>query len=622
MIITQTLLSLLVFLTPLFFTTLTVDFYTTNKLALLIFFVPLLLVLWTFSMVRNNKFNIKSGYLTSPIILFLIASMVSTLNTSSNKIDSLTNLTGVATILSLTLLYILISNVITKKEFVSYPLIAGSSILSIIYILIFFGIIKDYWNPVGSIMILSVVLVSTIPIAVEEAFARPVAWVGTILIAVGLVLLLVALFRQGVPLILPLETSWAIAVDGLRSIKSALFGFGPGNFVNAFTQSRPLALNNSNLWNIRFNLSGSFLLQILTEIGLIGFITYLVIIFKVIRSGKKHLSNGVFISLVILFLSQLFLPGNILTIAVVFVLLGLFTSVSQTKEVTETGVILPRTFFVGSIIVLLVSYWFLFRWYQSEVYFKKSVDSANNNQAIDTYNNQIKAIDFNPYSDRNRLAYSQTNLALANAISQKTDLSDQDRKDISNLIQQSIREAKLATTLNPGKAENWENLALIYRNLVNAAQGADQWAVASYNQTIRLDPLNPGLRLDLGGLLYSLKNYDGAIQQFTIAINLKSNWANAHYNLSYAFREKGDLEAAFKEMQNTLALVDPNSNDFGKATAELEELRQQLPKKPESTQETTPETLTQPSNEAVEIEPKLELPEKEVEPEISKNPDQ
>lgn len=605
----QILLSLLVFLVPLFFTRLTAEFYTTNKLALLFFSIPLLIVLWTFSMVRNNKFNLKTGHFNLPVILFLIASILSTLNISSNKMDSLVNLTGPATIFSLTLLYILVSNVIAKKEYVSFPLITASSILSIIYMLIFFGIIEDFWNPAGSILILSVILAATLPIAVEEAFERPIAWIGTILIAVGLALSLVGLFRQGLPILLPLDVSWSVAVDGLRNIKTAVFGFGPGNFINAFTQSKPLILNDGNIWNIRFSQSGSFLLQILTELGLIGFIAYLLIIFKVVKSGKQHFSKGVFISLVILFLSQLLLPASILTIAAVFILLGLFTNVTQSKEVSEAGIILPRTFFVGSIVVLIISYWFSYRYFQSEVYFKKSIVSANNNQAIDTYNYQIKAIDLNPYSDRNRIAYSQTNLALANSLSQKKDLSDQDRTDISSLIQQSIREAKIATSLNPQKASNWENLALIYRNLVNAAQGADEWATSAYNQAIRLDPLNPGLRVDLGGLFYSLKNYDGAIQQFTIAINLKPNWANAHYNLSYAYRGKVDIERAFSEMQNTVALVEPSSNDLAKATAELEELRKLLPKKPEVKEETKPETLTQPTKDAVQIEPKLELEE-------------
>ena len=74
----------------------------------------------------------------------------------------------------------------------------------------------------------------------------------------------------------------------------------------------------------------------------------------------------------------------------------------------------------------------------------------------------------------------------------------------------------------------------IYRNIINVASGADGWTVAAYRQAITRDPNNPILRLNLGGIYYSAKNYNEASRSFADAISLKPDWANAYYNLSYA----------------------------------------------------------------------------------------
>lgn len=633
--ISLSLLSILVFLVPVFFTTLTPDFYATNKEGLLFVFVPLLLMLWALSTIKNKKITLTLNKLNLGVLLFASSFVISTLLQSANKIESLTSSTGTGVIIALILLYFTVSNLVTKKEQITYPLIAAGGLLGILFAMQYFGLnqklfpyefIKDkVWTPAGTLIGLGIVLATVLPLAIEEGLTNSknmirslFGWISTVVLSLGLVLVIIALFKDGKPVLLPYSAAWSITIDSLRNLKNAVFGIGPGHFVDSFTQSKPLELNNGDLWAVRFGASSSYLLQLLTEVGLIGFISYLLIAVNVLKAARFNYSYATFISLLILFIASIFLPTTILVLFITFVLLGLFSKKIQKNEISEQSVILPRIFTIFATLVLIVTYWFAWRWYRAETYFMQSLYAATQNKGVDTYNAQIKAIQLNPYSDRFRVSYSQTNMALAAAVAQKGNLSDQDRTDISTLIQQAIREAKLATSLDPNKASNWENLALIYRNLINATDGADQWSVASYNQAVRLDPLNPALRLNLGGVFFNLKNYDGAIQQFTLAVNLKPNWANAHYNLSAAYKEKGNFQEAFKEMQNTLALVDPNSNDFTKATEELEELRKKLPAPPKTSNEKTPETLTEPQNQPVEVKPKLELPKEEVAPEIPK----
>ena len=169
-----------------------------------------------------------------------------------------------------------------------------------------------------------------------------------------------------------------------------------------------------------------------------------------------------------------------------------------------------------------------------------------------------------------------------------------------------IREAKNAVALAPNNVFAWENLAGVYQTLMGVAQGADAWAVASLQQAIVLDPTNPTLRVSLGGLSVAQQNYEAAIQQFLLAVNLKPNYANGYYNLANAYRMMGANDRAVAALKTTLSLLTPDTTDYVKAKNELDQLEKAAAPKPVSG---TPENLTQPPSTQPIIVPPLALPE-------------
>ncbi|NIT03913.1 hypothetical protein GTO10_03190, partial [Candidatus Saccharibacteria bacterium] len=271
-------------------------------------------------------------------------------------------------------------------------------------------------------------------------------------------------------------------------------------------------------------------------------------------------------------------------------------------------------------LLVLPSFFFWGRVYVADVAFRQSLNALVQNQGTVVYNQQIRAISLNPYNPNYRRAYSQTNFALANSIAGQAELTDQDRANITQLIQQAIREAKAATVLNPTDAANWENLAQIYRNLINFAQGADQWAIAAYQQSVITGPISPRIRLNFGGLFYSLQNFESATRQFLFAVELKPDYANGYYNLAASYREREMYAEAYLAMQTCLSLIPPDSADYQKAKGELDELAALLPAPeevaPEEGEEGEP-VLTEPSPlPSPAFEPPIELPEEEAAPEI------
>jgi cytochrome c-type biogenesis protein CcmH/NrfG len=249
------------------------------------------------------------------------------------------------------------------------------------------------------------------------------------------------------------------------------------------------------------------------------------------------------------------------------------------------------------------------------------------NEAQKTYDIMREAINLNPYVDRYHATFARINLALANSIAvsaqqaaqgqEGATVSDQDRATITTLIQQSIAEAKSTVALNPLRAGNWEILGQTYRSIIPLAQGSDAFAAQSYRQAIALDPLNPNLRIALGGLYYAAGDYETAADIFQLAVSAKADHANARYNLAFALKETGNLDRAIQEMTAVLSLItDKESEDFRVAQQALSDMQAERETTAQAGQQLNP---PQGAEEPV-LEPPIELPEGSEPPEAPISP--
>ena len=624
----------LVFLIPLFFLPITANFYSFNKNFLLYLVVLLLLIVWGIKIAVEKKIKITRSPFNLLIILFALSQIVALIFASSNKVEPLVFDMSTGTILALTLLYFLIVNYSWSVGSISVAAIASATLLGLIAIFQFVGLGENLnfpdwmslklWTPAGAPLSLVSFLLVAFVLALTsflKKFNRSVSsglgyGLATVLISLGLIVTLFQILPGGenTPLILPYSNAWAIAIEAFK--QNPLWGVGPGNFVSAFNRFRPISFNQNEFWNVRFDTSSNYLLHLLTVSGVIGLITFVWLTLKILKSAKKITKNSLYLSIFISLLLLFFLPFNFLILFVFFVLLSLWAAQKAEKEEVTQSIPGKWALVPLALIVLLagVTFYFGGRAYLAEVYFRRSLVALSQNRGIEVYNYQIKAIELNPRITNYRIAYSQTNFALANSLAQQADLSDQERANISQLIQQAIREAKLATVLNPTRADTWENLGQLYRNLINFAQDADQWAIVALQEAIRTDPISPRIRLNLGGLFYGLKNYEAASRHFENAVDLKPDYANGFYNLAAAYREQEKYLQAHQAMQIVLNLLPLNSPDYQKAKEELDELAKKLP----STQATPSvqpqiqpeEVLTEPESlPSPALEPPLELPE-------------
>lgn len=402
---------------------------------------------------------------------------------------------------------------------------------------------------------------------------------------------------------LDLVSSWKVSASAFRDLP--LLGSGPTTYLYDFTLYKPEDLNLGQFWNIRFDSAFNEFLQTLATTGLLGeiaLIFFAIILFKFAWSGLKNkddLSSSLSISgLMVLVLLLIHVSSTVSLITSLIILAGLLCSRMATDQVEEltlglkawnptksdliSGDALPSLILIIVIIFITIIILMARPVILADLHHRNGLNAVSTN-ALTTYNEFILAEQLNAGVDLYHTDLAQTNFALASSIassksptqaSPSGSLTDLDKQNIQTLLSQAINEGRVAVTLNPLSAQNWEILGSIYRQITGVASNALQFSLEAYSRAITQDPLNAQLRLNVGGIYYSVKNYDLAIRFFTDTVNLRPDLANGWYNLAVTYRDKGDLTSAIASAQKTLSLItDTKSSDYQVASQLLKDLQ-------------------------------------------------
>jgi len=425
--------------------------------------------------------------------------------------------------------------------------------------------------------------------------------------ALGLGFSVYSMVKLQNPVILPFVTGFqvsfaSISQDTSRWLLSFLLGSGFGTFATDFARFKLAVFNQTPYWNLTFFRSSSFILELMSTTGVLGLLSFLYLCLRVLKS------KPLFVPFVFLLALSFVLPLSTTTLILLFVLLGIFGAIRGLSDkaffdvqlalvtlksglvavsegdgkVVKHGLsrLLPLVIFL--IVLLAVGFLGLLtgKYALANKTFQDSLIDASQNKGSEAYNKQSQAINLVSYNDAYQRVFSQTNLALANSLSQSTPKgaspSAQTQQTIYTLIQQSINSARVATSLSPQTSVNWQNLSGVYRSLIGFGKNADQFAVLAQQQAILLDPNNPQEYINLGGLYYQLNLWDKAADPFRAAINLKPDLANAYYNLAHALQQKGDLKGALEQLENVKTLVKNDPTNLKKIQAEIDALKSGL----------------------------------------------
>jgi hypothetical protein len=574
------------------------DPYDTGRFIILTAVTIIVAILWTIDLMRTRTLVISYNPGVTGFGLLTLASLVSVIFVSANKIEALVHPLGMITWLCLTIIALIVPTSLVKRDrtLLLWMIVAACSLLGLLVIYQQFAITamlfpnisylaSPLWNPTGTPISACFLLVLSIPLSISlmKESGKNHEDRNT---AFSLIAMLIAVSATAITIwryipfistsLLPLPVGWGILMESWKQPMKAIFGVGADQFISAYTMGKQLSINTTPIWNSAFNTNASLLLHLATVNGVLGGAALLYFVYILIRSTVILWELRITLILGIIFL--LFFPPSF-PLVILIGLLCIATSEEPTTHAyhfTSLGVVFGIIF---SISIICTSSYYWYRMTNGEyLFYQAGIAKTGENNGTKAYNLMILSMRQNPFISRYHATFSQLNLMLGgailtsakpNAITGKLTLSTEDQQLVTTMFSQAIREGKTATTLSPKNVYVWNSLASVYQSLIGVAADAPSWATATYQKAITLDPVNPVLRLDLGGVYIATKDYDNALQQFTAAVTLKPDYANGYYNLANVLKLKGNIPEAKAALQNVLDLLPSSSQEYQKVSQEI-----------------------------------------------------
>jgi tetratricopeptide (TPR) repeat protein len=414
------------------------------------------------------------------------------------------------------------------------------------------------------------------------------------------------------------KASADIALKTLR--ERPLFGSGPGTFLFDYSKHRASEVNQTVFWNIRFDRAAIRVLSLLATTGLFGTLSWLMVaVFLLVSAGRKlakadeeiwHVLVAMFASWFLLVLAKFLYSSTMALEFATWMTMALLVVVHRKDffsvkfEQSPRSAMILSFVFIFSLVFALSGLFVEGLRFAGEVEYAKAIRADRAGGEVQPVIDHLtRAASLNQQNDvylRNlALAFLiQADSEFAKPVDVKKEEGEKDEdyqkrvqaeqqeqfRKVSVATANAVNTAKRASDLNPANVANWSVLGSIYQNLMGVTEGADGWAEKSYEKSIDLEPTNPALHTELGKVYVyqsdlarqateskdekvkadAQKKTDEllskAVDAFNKAVELKADYAPAHYNLALAFDRQGKLKEAIQRME---AVVTLNNQDVG-----------------------------------------------------------
>lgn len=386
------------------------------------------------------------------------------------------------------------------------------------------------------------------------------------------------------------SATWGIATKTLGDT-NVLFGSGPGTFVMNYTKFKPVEINQTAFWDARFDRGSSQMLTMLATFGVLGVGFMLALIVGLLTASLKMLIKEkthdewkmTFVAFagwsVVTF--GMFTYASNFTLSFLFWLLSavLVSQVAPKQKIWQFArsprlALLTAFLFVIVNVGLLTMLFVTLSRYASELAFARAVEADQSGEELDVVLEDLSAAArLNKLSDIYYRNYSHALLLKTADAVMDPEVTPE---TLQALIAASINSGVRATELSPSYVVNWSQLGDVYREVAPLVGDADIAAVEAYTRAIELAPENPKYYVARArAYLVHAQQLDilatsddpefsaqaqaaaqtatsSAITDLQQAIELKGDYAPAHYYLAVAYEREGNLSEAVSSMQALL----------------------------------------------------------------------
>lgn len=378
---------------------------------------------------------------------------------------------------------------------------------------------------------------------------------------------------------LTFQTSLRI-VREVFSGKNLFLGTGPGTFVYNYLKFKPLSINQTPFWNIRFFSSSAEIFDLLINTGILGGAAFLFLFLTFVWEGinylKKTLNSkektnyfltlAVFSALFSAFAAFFVYSFNLSLLLIFWILLAIFAVLKKPKIKSwnlrlNHSLTLAISFFLVFFLVFESGFLFLlFQRYRADIHYFQSKKAWLENKTDDALNLILKTVDFNPNIDIYWRDLSQIYLQKASQVLEGGEAFQDQGALIQFFISNAVLAATKATELEPFNADNWSTQGFIFRNLVGMQKDAEILSLEAYKKAEALDPNGPHIATEIGNIYFSeaLLTEEAekreevltrAKEYFERALWLKPDYTPALFQMALLFQLKGEINEAILKLE-------------------------------------------------------------------------
>ncbi|KKT28962.1 hypothetical protein A3G55_02900 [Candidatus Giovannonibacteria bacterium RIFCSPLOWO2_12_FULL_44_25] len=420
---------------------------------------------------------------------------------------------------------------------------------------------------------------------------------------VPLILLILALFAfffsnlvaekivPTAPLEVGVSHRTTLDVVGKALRENMFFGTGPNSFGYLWDKYKPTEVNFTPFWGFRFNIGSSYLFTVLGEIGILGWLIYVVFLGWLWYLGIGAVAKEADIKTNVLSLSAfLVFSYTILTwalyaapytlVAFGFLSLGILLANIRRAghfhnyEISFTGAG-PRGFISALVIVFfiiagVVGIYFAAVRYMGQFAYARGLDSFNRLGNLDAAEKQmLLAVQSSGSNDLYLRSLSQIYMSKAQLLLQDRSASPEILgSKFKDFLDKSVLASQNAVKTAPKDFMNYRSLGKIYEFLIQLnAAGALEAAETQYDEALKRSPGSPLIWRDKAvSYLADLavrKNQDSlkkAEEALLKAVELKPDYAEGHFLLAQIYDAQGKTTEAIKRGEAAAFLA---QNDIG-----------------------------------------------------------
>ena len=378
-----------------------------------------------------------------------------------------------------------------------------------------------------------------------------------------------------------LQSSWQVIQKTLED--NIFLGSGPNTFLYDWMKFKPLDVNTTPFWAVRFNSGIAFLPSLVATTGLAGVIALAFLIISFLWYGLRSMftqtekSEGSFMTLslitvlYLLLAEMLYTPGFLLTLFL-FVFLGVFMGHTTRHGLTgEYSFALFKNSGVGFVSVLLLlalslasisGLYFLGQKYAAAIFYGQAIRSFNIDGNIDAARQSLTTAWNLDRQDLYARSLVDINLARLGQVINNTNLPpDELRTRFQDALNETIQNGQLATQLNSVDPANWLAFGRIYEAVIPFnISGAADLAADAYKNAETYNPTSPEPLLAEARIEAARNDLPKARELLVRANNIKSDYVASRFLLAQVEATTGNLDAALIETQNALFLA---PNDIG-----------------------------------------------------------